>query len=102
MQLTLLDGQWCLVAKGFSADSSLGKLCLVRELDPVSLTTWTVKKLTGIQRGGDERLTLQLESLNPAYGQRQLTIAANGDTAIAAVLLEPLPTPASSRGRAKA
>lgn len=27
------DGQWCLFAKGFSADISMGKLCLVRESD---------------------------------------------------------------------
>jgi hypothetical protein len=102
MQLTLLDGQWCLVAKGFSADSSLGKLCLVRELDPPGLTAWTVKALTGIQLGGDERLTLQLDSLNPAYGQRQVVIGVSSDTAVEAVLLEPLPTAASSRGRARA
>ena len=102
MQPTLLDGQWCLFAKGFAADTSLGKLCLVRELDPAGLTAWTVKKLTGIQLGGDERLTLQLDSLNPAYAQRQVVIGASSDTAVEAVLLEPLPTPTSSRGQAKA
>ena len=102
MQPTLHDGQWCLFAKGFSADTSLGKLCLVREFDPAGLTTWTVKKLTGIQLGGDERLTLQLDSLNPAYAQRQVVIDASGDAAVEAVLLEPLPTLAGSRGRAKA
>jgi hypothetical protein len=102
MQPTLLDGQWCLFAKGFSADTSLGKLCLARELDPAGLTAWAVKKLTGIQLGGDERLTLQLESLNPAYAPPQVVIDASSDTAIDAVLLEPLPSPASSRGRTKA
>lgn len=102
MQPTLLDGQWCLFAKGFSADTSLGKLCLVRELDPAGQTTWTVKKLNGIQLGGDERLTLQLDSLNPVYAQRQVVLDASSDTAIVAVLLEPLPTAASSRKRAKA
>jgi hypothetical protein len=80
----------------------LGKLCLVRELDPAGLTTWTVKSLTGIQLGGDERLTLQLESLNPAYAPRQLTIGASSDTTIDAVLLERLPTQADPRRRTKA
>ena len=102
MQPTLLDGQWCLFAKGFSADTSLGKLCLVRELDPAGLTAWTVKKLTGIQLGGDERLTLQLDSLNPAHAPRQVVIDTSSDAAIAAVLLEPLPTAATTRGRARA
>ena len=102
MQPTLHDGQWCLFAKGFSADTSLGKLCLVRELDPAGLTAWTVKKLTGIQLGGDERLTLQLDSLNPAYAQRQVVIDASSDTAVEAVLREALSTLAGSRGRARA
>lgn len=102
MQPTLLDGQWCLFAKGFSADTSLGKLCLVRELDPAGLTAWTVKKLTGIQLGGDERLTLQLDSLNPAYAQRQVVIGASGDAGVEAVLREALAGTVKARKRTKA
>ncbi len=60
-----------------------------------------MKKLTGIQLGGDERLTLQLESLNPAYAPRQV-VGASSDTAIDAVLREPLPAAATTRRRAKA
>lgn len=92
---TLSDGQWCLFAKTFAGDDWLGQHCLIREVDPSGLTAWSVKRVTAIELGEADQRRLQLTSLNPAYGPRELTVDAGGDVGIEAVLREALsPSPA--------
>lgn len=92
---TLSDGQWCLFAKTFAGDDWLGQHCLIREVDPSGLTAWSVKRVTAIELGEADQRRLQLTSLNPAYGPRELTVDAGGDVGIEAVLREALsPNPA--------
>ena len=73
----------------------LGQHCLIREVDPSGLTAWSVKRVTAIELGEADQRRLQLTSLNPAYGPRELTVDASGDVGIEAVLREALsPNPA--------
>lgn len=86
----LSDGDWCLFSKQFADIDWLGKLVLVRETDASGLSSWVVKKATGISLDAREARVLNLASSNPAYPLRQVHLDSRGDLAIEAVVREVL------------